>query len=152
MDQKQFDLFATGIQWVKDEAERDYTAQVRHNQGTWGLGRIREGIRRLRKNTVQQYFTPVCPSACCLAGNIVLANGDEMVLPAEMAAGRDTSHVDYCMDAEGEVYHIRERATQVAGLTISESAWLFDACRTAESQIKHAQVIADRYGFTLDLA
>ena len=151
MDQKQFDLFATGIQWVKDEAERDYTAQVRHNQGIWGLGRIKEGIRRLRKNSTYQYFAPVCPSACCLAGNIVLANGDEFVIPAELAAGKDTSHVDYCMDAEGEIHHIRDRAQQVAGLTGLDAQALFDANRSPEVLINMAEQIAAREGFTLDL-
>lgn len=154
MSEKQFDLFQTGIQWVKDEQERSTRhSNLRHQQSTWGIGRLMKAIKRTKQGT-QVY--PVCTTACCLAGNIVLANGDTMVVPAaavpqELIDNEVAVNVDYCMDAEGNFHSIHERAKVLAGLTEAEATYLFDGCRSAHAQIEYAQDVAARNGYTLDL-
>ena len=112
-----------------------------------------KAIKRTKQGT-QVY--PVCTSACCLAGNIVLANGDTMVVPAgsvaqELIDSECQVNVDYCMDAEGNFHSIHARARELAGLDDAEATYLFDGCRSAHSQIEYAQEVAARNGYTLEL-
>lgn len=148
MDQKQFNVFEQGIQWVKDE--RDHPEQrtgVEHNQGTWGWGKVMSKLGITAKNSHQSWL-PVCPSACCLAGNIVLIAGDKFVIPEGYEGD---CNVDYCLTGEGEVENIAERAKDLAGLTDGEAQMLFEGSNSADHIIDMATRIADRNGYELNL-
>jgi len=153
MEQKQFEVFQTAIQWVKDEAERDYAPiGVRHDQATWGNGEI--GTDRVMIGSVK--YAAVCPSACCLAGNIVLVAGERFVYPVNDDLFDPTGAcvtVDYCVDDEGHLRQIPDRAAELAGLTDAD-LWdynPFAPSHSAEDLISIAEKITKQHGYTLVL-
>jgi hypothetical protein len=148
MEQKQFDLFEQGIQWVKDE--RDHPEQRsgwQHVQSTWGWGKVMSKFGIKAKNS-HQSWVPVCSSACCLAGNIVLTNGDKFVVQEGF---QGDVNVDYCLTPEGEVENIAERAKDLAGLTDYEASTLFEGSNSADFLIEYAATVAERNGYELNL-
>lgn len=148
MDQKQFNLFEQGIQWVKDEADHpEQRSGPQHQQSTWGWGKVQKVFGIKAKNSAQTWV-PVCPSSCCLAGNIVLINGDKFVIPEGYEGD---CNVDYCLTVEGEVESISERARDLAGLTDGEAQSMFEGSNSPDYIIEYAAVIADRNGYELNL-
>lgn len=154
MDSKQFEEFQTGVQWVQDEARSDTRhGLVRHNQKTWARGRVKNEVVT---DEMSSRWMPVCASACCLAGNIVLAHGDTFVVPAYdsfqgVAEMGGECHVDYCMDDEGKIHSINERAIELAGLTDLQAGALFFEGMTAAKIVSYAAAVAEENGYHLDV-
>ena len=152
MDQKGFDLFQTAIQWVKDEDDHPHSMDegLVHEQGTWGYGLIRNLIRKHTKAGTT--VVPVCASSCCLAGNIVLAAGEEFVaLDTQEVREGWLLHVDYCLTGDGEVKTIAGRAVELTGLDEDEAEYMFGGSRSAAGLISDALQIARDHGYELTI-
>lgn len=155
MDKKQFELFQSAIQWVADEQrrkkQRDPKSGVIHEQNCWGAGKIIDWIKAHISNSPREQFAQVCPSACCLAGNIVLLNGDRMVTLDQTAVLGDFENVENCLDEEGRLHSISTRAQQLAGLTGPQATRLFAGENYADQIIEYAQEIAVKNGYELEV-
>ena len=154
MDKKQFELLQTSVQWVWDDHHRK-TAQERrrglhHEQGLWVGGRVKEKIKALW-GSHRKEFSVVCPTACCLGGHIVIANGDQLVVDEECDERSFVTSVEHCVDEEGQVRSIQARATELAGLTVDEASTLFDGGNTAEVIVREATRIARERGHRLEV-
>ena len=174
MTDKQFDLFQSAVQWVKDEARTQAKAKrwrkaykkmqkgVRHYQGNWGSGLIKRDGRSVKNGGYQ--WREVCPSSACLAGNIVLMNGDtfvsalrnpayeELLKRQEAAEVAVEITVDYCIPRDStQVYMIEHRAAELVGIDHQQAAALFAGGNTAEHVIHNAERVAEAHGRELQL-
>lgn len=155
MDKKQFDLFQSGVQWVWDDnkrrqAGRPHGGNLHHVQGLWVGGRIIDRIKA-KWGEHRREMDLVCPTACCLAGNILITNGDRFVVDHEWDIGEQTTSVEYCLDEKDQVHGIQNRAMEVAGLNLAEAQELFEGGNTAESIVESATRIAKEHGYELEV-
>jgi hypothetical protein len=156
VDQKQFDLFQTAIQWVWDEWHRKIRGDARqgpiHKQVVWAAGTVTDQMVPVAEDETYrwgEWVSVICPTACCVAGNIVMVHGDQFVtkqMPNEFVA-----HVEMCIDDHGRVHGISDRAQGLAGLTGSEASRLFHQDNNAHSIVQIAQMIAARHGYELEV-
>jgi len=161
MDQKQFNEFQTAIQWVvdekrrKDDAEQWKPALLEHRQQYWAVGETQPGIIAApfpRDGVhVSLDWHPVCATGCCVAGNMVLAHGDQFIAPAASAAVGLTVTVEQCIDEDGMVHKISTRAKEIGGLTDSEAGRLFHQDNSAATIARLATNIAHNHGYTLEV-
>jgi hypothetical protein len=166
MDQKQFDAFQSGVQWVADEAalrkrvaerEEKYEAgHLFHRQRVWASGKATAAIRSIVKasglGTEYTYdYQVVCPSGCCLAGSIVQRAGDDFVRNDYIQPGRTVETVDHCMDAEGNVHLISQRARELAGLSETEASRLFHQDNGSDTILRLAKEVAVNHGYNLEI-
>lgn len=157
MDQKQFDLFQTGIQWVADEMRRDHEGSapngLRHRQTTWAAGRVTDEVINYHSENSSIGFegTVVCPTAGCVAGNFCAINGDTFILPRKGYVGAYAAVVEHVVDDEGAVYMIGYRGMKLAGLTPVEADRLFNSNNSRADVIWLAKQIAENHGYTLEV-
>src|SRR5262245_18236087 len=87
MDQTEFTRLQTAVQYAVDDATR-----ARHDlppthwrwlQSAWAYGRVTK--RRRRQQGRQKYWSVACPTTGCVAGTIVIQNGDNLVVPQEVS-------------------------------------------------------------------
>jgi hypothetical protein len=149
VDQKQFNIFQEAIQWVADEArhkaEGERSHGLKHLQAEWGMGRT--VAERL---VAHPSYRVVCATACCVAGNIVLLNGDRFVSDSALPADC-TVAVQSCVTAEGDVMDIDDRAIELAGLSEGEAAMLFGGANSWTDIVEMAIQIAKVHGFELEV-
>ena len=155
MDQKQFEAFQATMQWAQDEVTREREgARTSLNLMNWATAYAEDGEFPLQPTKVSCYQEVTCTSTRCLAGNAVFANGDMFVVPtwAQDKIG-SVLMVSDCMDSNGNIYPIVERAAEICGLTTYEARSLFmDLIAFPwEEIVKYATEVADRYGYTLEL-
>jgi hypothetical protein len=158
MDQKGFDLFQSAIQWVADEMNREMGESraypMSHNQGFWAEGTVTGPVEGTYQGE-EYHMLAVCPTAGCVAGNIVTLHGDTLVgMDPMMGLGvtRPTFMVvEHCLDDGGEMHAIAARARELVGMTASEARALFSGENSRENVIQLAQVIARNHGFDLTL-
>ena len=62
---------------------------------------------------------PVCPTACCVAGNIVVQHGDTIVAPAMCAPRTWWSPPRSAWIEDGHVHRIGHRARELADISIA---------------------------------
>lgn len=163
MNEKEFDRFQTALQWVADDADARAHGEdrdgLRHHQDTWGEGFVLPG-GPVKETTVKNHFTEqtvivkwsaVCATDCCLAGNVVIANGDVMLVSSRSIEGHERGEVEvsHCMSAEGDVHDIPTRAQELLGLTAGEAHALFDGGNTAQDLLWRGKGIAAEYGHEL---
>jgi len=157
MDFKEFERLQQAVQTVADEdrINREYWNNPTlagpeprdwvWEQSTWGWGRTTEDT----VHTDEGFgWTLVCGSGGCLAGTGVMQAGDRFVTERTKVSGA-LVQVDDCVDADGFVYDIEERASDLFGLEPEESAVLFSAANTATRIISLARTISAKYGHTL---
>lgn len=172
-DHKARELFATAIQWVIDEA-RDktenpdtyYTPRTPgnpfHLQSLWGHGVLGEqglvGIIRDQDgaDVDRKEVTEVCATACCVAGNIILAHGDRMIVTRDYANkraanGATEADASWCIDSDGVIHGIPARAQELVGLSPWEEEELFQADSDVEEIVRIAGEVAGKRGWDLDL-
>jgi len=164
MDTKQFNDFQQVIQWVVDEARRKEAEDLAaaddvllpptdlvHNQNYWGYGKVTDTRIPIKPNSVfgksVEEVQMVCPTACCVAGHVVVRHGDQMVAGVQIT--RDSVSADYCVDEDGRVHSIPDRAQDLLGISSSESSTLFDGDNDADDVVDKAMDIADAYGYEL---
>jgi hypothetical protein len=165
MDEKQLDALQRAVQWVVDyqqyldsrrEADRDDPPVVTHHQGYWGLGstdgnkyegplQFASGLAWLGELKPQL----LCTSACCLAGDVVMNNGDQMI--AFEDEGVTPQSTDWCMDQQGKVHTIPTRAQELLGITSEEATWLFSGKNSRMDIVEIAKMLAKRYDHVLEL-
>lgn len=172
MDEKQEACFTETIQWVIDEAkwrqdEENERSALEHDQNTWGEGSIGETeftgtVLRGTSDEATYGVRAVCGSACCVAGAAVLHAGDQFVIredkAQEVLANRQrrieagvefakppTVAVSWCVDAEGNLHGIPERAADLMGLSWEESHELFNGDNTVNDIMRIAGDIARRH-------
>ena len=173
MDEKGRDLLETSVQWVQDEERRrqrevekaaraknwkevqreEPTNGLYHYQGSWGRGIAQRAIKAVIDNTLGAYETTatvVCGTSGCLAGNIVLVAGDEFVFPGTITPGCDVD-VDHCIDAEGNIHQIRQRAQDLLGVNSNEANRMFNGDLSRNQVIHVAKVTAKSYGHELNI-
>lgn len=158
MDLKQFEMFQTTIQWVLDEkritAAHGRHGLIWHRQSWWASGKVTDTVVQARSSTIpfttSKQFKVICPSAACVAGNIVSAYGDKLVVP-EGAIEECTAIADYCIDDEGRLHLIGDRAAALAGLSTDEAARLFAPNNSRDYVIELATEIASNHGYELEL-
>lgn len=153
MNVKEFDRLQTAVQWAVDEARRTDLDQrwLTHDQGKWGYGTVenREPIKA-KYGLAPITMRAVCPSACCLAGNIVLAEGDTFVVPtySSHSVGEEVN-VDYCVDTKGTVYKIEDRALDLIGMEYDQQ--MFDSEQDIDDLVETVGEVVEAHGFTLDI-
>jgi hypothetical protein len=153
MDLKQFNIFQEAIQWVVDEQRRrradkdiyEMTGRLRHFQQEWGMGRV--VAERLAAHPSYQM---VCPTACCVAGNIVLINGDRFVVDSVLPEDSLVA-VQSCVTDKGEIVDIDDRAIEVVGLDAVEAMNLFSGGNSWRDIVHCATKIAKAHGHTLEV-
>lgn len=164
MNQKQFDLFQSAIQWVFDEqrASDRHTkhSPIWHRQGLWGMGTVTDQVITAKsiqldkeeKQTYQRSYQVMCTSAACVAGNIVLINGDQMVAVAnpEVSPGL-IAYAEYCIDDQRTVHSIGDRAQRLTGISPAEAGALFGGGLSRPDVISVATRIATHHGYQLEL-
>lgn len=154
MNRKQFDLFNTAVQWTVDEDRRKKAGLpengMAHEQGEWGYG-----ILSYKSKTVEVRgelgYRAICPTAGCLAGNIVVTAGDQMVGVVPKDAVYENDHeimADWCWDGK-HLHDIEIRARQLVGISPEESDPLFYAGNTVKCIVELSTVIAERHGHQL---
>lgn len=156
MDQKQFERMQTGIQWAVDEQRQH--SNLRHYQGLWAYGIIKgpvdtnEVITTSNVYGTQVQVTEVCATACCLAGNVVIAHGDRIVeYVFENGLEGRTTDANHCLDGEGNLRKIATRAKELMGLTDVEAQVLFSGDNSVDALIRTGEHIAARHGHTLTI-
>ena len=152
MDEKQHDRFQTAIQWVADEKARAMAGQPSrgffHEQALWIRGVIGKAVR----SKSGALYTEVCGTGGCVAGNIVCANGDTIIaLDYQPYRGKTYTHACQCMDEDGNVHNISERAAALAGINEREAARLFFQHNSRGQIIRIAQDIAANHGRHLEV-
>jgi len=153
MNRKQFELFQTAIQWVVDE-HREPTHSPSHLQSTWAVGRVLfDKVTAYRRKDRPKTFQVVCPTACCVAGDICLTNGDTFVVGCDEEPVRYNTAiaVDYVVDEDGKLHEIGARARSLVGITGPEANELFEGGNRVEDITRVATSIAARRDFDLDL-
>jgi hypothetical protein len=173
MDHKQFELLQQEIQWVVDEARRkaahQSTKAVAHDQQHWSVGRVSKDSETVKieksgpfvDDSWLQLTQPmvVCATSCCLAGGAVVSHGDKIVV---FDSGLDlrmygTSSVyrtvaaEFCVDSEGTLHTISQRAQELMGLTGGEASLLFSGGHSAETLRVQATRIAAEHGYELEI-
>lgn len=154
VDSKQFERLQTAIQFVVDDDRLDKRLKAtrersyRWEQGSWGIGRITDQTRRQRGS--EEIWNVVCPTSGCLAGTIVTQAGDQMVVPrlSKMEWG-GVAMADYCMDRQGVVHSIEERAAELIG---GDPGIMFGAENKVQDLVDLATELAAENGFTLEIA
>jgi hypothetical protein len=152
MDQKQFERLQTAVQWVVDE-EVTATPSLTLNMDVWGFGEVPRDTEptKGRYDVEREAVIPVkvvCPSACCLAGNIVLAAGDQFVVDGQYTSG-ETVYADNCIDEKGVIHSIPQRALELIGL--DDDYEMFDGSQSAADVVEKAWNVAADRGFDLDV-
>jgi|SRR5262245_32908516 len=152
MDKKQFELFQEAVQWVLDEKRASEKGRkhnrIWHKQKFWGQGEVTdESVTQVGTSLT---MSVVCPSAACLAGNVVLLHGDRMVALVNHGRPGDVVQADYCADDKDRVYMIGTRARQLLGIT-SEEAAIFGGDHSRRLVIEMAKEIAENHGYKMEL-
>lgn len=157
MDIKQFELFQGAIQWVVDQHNRGTnTSVLEHDQGNWGEG-ILSPTPEWRKDTDGLAYAVVCPTAGCVAGNIVAMNGDQFVIGMAPEFVKANVHrkmevqVQECWSADDGIHTIPGRARELAGLTPGEATRLFNGDNDVDDIVNIAHMIATNHGYQLEL-
>jgi hypothetical protein len=152
MDQKQFERLQTAVQWAVDE-EAIATPTLTVNMDVWGFGEVARGRGVIKakydeesKHAIE--VKAVCPTACCLAGNIVLAAGDEFIIDKHYYDG-ETVYADNCVDDKGIIHSIPVRALDLIGL--NDDHGMFEGSQSASDIVAKAEMVAEDYGFSLDI-
>lgn len=136
----------------------------RWDQGTWGRinGTLIPEDVQVRESSnddgeYKQFVEVTCATACCLAGNTVLANGDKFILPvgnySRISDYTDDESIDVneCVDEDGVVHQISRRAQEILGITDYEREVLFSGGNGIEAVCFYAEAIAIAHGTTLDM-
>ena len=150
MDEKQFNRLQEAVQWATDDTRGEGTG-AHWNQGHWFEGNITgevlpDGPLYWRGMAVMEVS---CDSACCIAGQVVLREGDRFVAPnvnPDPTATRRT--VANCLTPDG-VQPIYTRAMALLGITEREGEVLFDSDNGLEDVTLIATNLAAKYGHTL---
>ena len=172
MDLKGFDRLQTAVQWTVDEDRERYEFEktdeyakfgwdawwtqsvVHHDQESWGAGVLKKD-GELFTSPIGTY-TAVCPTAGCLAGNVVLASGEKFVVswPSSQAdhipEGLPVS-VSACWTADGDVDEISHRAQELMGIDSDDADRLFEGENDVDAIVNIATEIAASWGFTLEI-
>jgi len=162
MDRKQFEILQEAVQWVVDEAAYQHrtnqgdwhpaTYERPHewNQNTWGIGSVRPETDQVMVRGVP--YLPVCASACCLAGHIVVAAGEKMVLADPLGLMHGVKqHVTACLTCDGHIELISDRARDLAGLDDGEAMVLFDSGMDADAIVAYADGVCRLNGYELEV-
>ena len=153
MDQKEFDRLQTATQWAVDEAKAERPAaegHLYHDQDNWGYGKVTSKAVSGKYAHAPFMARTVCASSCCLAGNIVLAEGDTFVVPDwSSAVEGQIVVVEYCMDATGTVHKIEDRALDLIGVEFDQL--MFDPEQDVDTLVERVGDVAEEHGFTLDI-
>ena len=156
MDQTQFNRLQKAVQYAVADSELQRHGQPprdpggwRWMQSAWGYGRVTK--RRRRRKVDQQYFQVACPTTGCVAGTIVIQNGDHLVVPTDAPLDA-VVQTDYCMDKTGEYHDIEERAMDLLGVEDEgDLHGLFSGGLGINSVVDTARLIAEENGFQLEL-
>lgn len=165
MNEKQFDLFQTGIQWVADEARFHRTQRVnnwvrgarRWLQRTWAQGVLLGNVHSVRDPQTGRMIDvqAVCPTACCVAGNFCAINGDTFVSAAGTLFPRQgetyVEGLQWVMDEDENMHLIGQRGRALTGMTENEANMLFHQNNNSATVIRLAKGIAEAHGHTLNI-
>jgi hypothetical protein len=163
MDQKGFDRLQTAVQFAVDEDRRSQQhrklSSYTWRQGLWGLGWLTsETVRGLvggRKSNAR--YQVVCPTAGCIAGTIVTQHGDKMVVASTTASQavtvgeKELVLADYCVDDQDVLWGIEQRASNLLGLDLDETALLFGGGQEIDGVVLAATQIALEHGYRLEV-
>jgi hypothetical protein len=137
------------------------------DQGTWGrlngslLDEDVEASTGQKEDEGLVDYIPIpitCATACCLAGNTVLTEGEKFILPVNTAyvtaaeAVRelredDALEVSMCVSKEGVVSNISARARELLGITDQQAEYLFGGGNDIDDVCYFAEAIAIAHGF-----
>ena len=149
MDIKGFQVLESAIQWVVDEDVRKRSHiqpnGLEHDQMAWAVGELlpaeqREALGQ-RFGLGMTMVIPLCASACCVAGNVVIANGDLLVAIDQFGGHTPDRQVkvDFCVTEENEVVYISTRARDLLGISEVEADLLFEGHDTPERVVAGRQ-------------
>lgn len=169
MSTDQFDiaLMRKSLEWAQEEyrkqqketsdgTARDLMVKKAHSwyQGSWAQIIVDKlSFGRIGHNEAGHGFVAVDPMLCgstgCFAGHGCVIAGDDYALPNAYVRSEWYGHdlmLDYVMDADGNVYHIRERAMEHLGITGEEADYLFDGQNSIQTLENRCREVARRYG------
>lgn len=159
MDQKGFEKMQAAIQWAVDE-DRGSSEHLRWQQRTWVTGRITDKVDNLDPDIgmsglygMTVFRHEVCATSCCVAGNVVLANGDKFLTwtDSPYSYERGQIAVTWCTDENGERHTISQRARDLMGITAPEAERLFDGTNDVATLVRRGENIAAHYGYELTI-
>ncbi len=163
MDEKGFDRLQGAVQWVVDNHRAMRVGEqvsLVHQQRVWGTGILQDevlphptGLSRELPG-MQTETRPVCGTACCLAGYVVLAHGDTFANTVNEQSNRqagDVVSVTWCIDSEGEAHPIGERARELMGISQGDASVLFDGNNEVWHIRDFAREIAAKHGYKLEI-
>lgn len=151
----QFQRLQDAVQWAADVHDTPPKEGVTWEQGTWFNGALDGIAPGLGGGEEFHYVDVVCDSACCIAGNVVLNEGDKFVVPsyaigAFQKQGEEIS-AEYCLSKDGEYDTIGNRARELLGIESRESNMLFSGESDIDMVIEIASDIARDYGHDLNI-
>lgn len=147
MNGEQFERLRSAVQWAVDNAayERglaEAQPERAHNQEVWAEGKVLEeraplpsAFHMTMGNVVplsqsgygmSEHVSVVCPSALCLAGDVVLEAGGTFVVDESLRVGSAVI-VDDAIMPDGRFGRVVAFARDLLGLDLDEGADLFDS-------------------------
>lgn len=153
MDQKQFERLQMAVQYAVDDERRQSqgapSTAHRWDQGTWGRGTVTK--EHIKARNFSTSYAVVCPTSGCVAGTIVIQNGDHMVAALGQKAGTEII-TDYCIDTKGDVHSIEARGRELIGLEdCGELEGLFAPGMEVHRIVEIATSIASGHGYELEV-
>lgn len=136
------------VQWVVDEDrimanDPDAERSLTHDQDLYTIG--------YATDQKASGYRVICPTACCLAGNIVIAHGDLLIVNyLDYDPGEQNLLADYCLDSDGRVHHVQERAAELVGIDPDPESFdqsMFDGDQNADDIRALAEATARRHGW-----
>lgn len=152
MNITQFQRLEAAVQWAADTYDTPPKEGVSWQQAHWMEGAL-DGV--VPDHGSHHFVDVVCDSSCCIAGNVVLNEGDKFVVP-EWNLGSyynqgDTIQADYAYTKSGDLVTIGARARSLLGITQMESDALFNGDNGIDTVIRIASKIAGGYGHDLNI-
>lgn len=146
MELKGFERLQSAIQWVADEErlrKQGINGALAHNQGEWAMGKPTDEV--VATDGAFEYVT-VCATSCCVAGNVVIQNGDKII------TGKGTGNTAFrCLTSDGEIMSIRKRATELLGISEGDARALFDGGNQPWTLYAQGKILATKHGHTLEV-
>lgn len=149
MDDIQFKRLQKAVQWAYDQETGVTKTDLAWYQGDWFRGAL-DGV--VPHDERYHFVDVTCGSSGCIAGNVVIAEGDKMVIPSAVTRSVYKGMMlttTQCLTTDGEVTSIPARARDLLGITQREADSLFAGDNTIDAVIRRAKNIAKHYGHRL---
>ena len=154
------DRLRDAIQWAIDEYLRDLgrlpepepvAEDLLSRRRIWGQGWWGSGVPTEEKVEDQWHreYRVICPTSCCIAGNITAAAGDKFIVDEGVLQADDSGDigVSTVLTKDNQVVFISTRAAHLLNVeNPSELDPLFDGENEIRDVIEQANALAHDYG------